>query len=1645
MFNNEDDCSSSDVSIGIGIRRDNIAAGGQYGCCASNGKNQDVTVTAKIYVQYTGGNVPNDYVWNCNGEGDEIIITDPTQQLILRSVRIGAKMERMKSAEITITPASTKSLLQQAESRSGLQNIDSCSLTSKTMTYANALNYCFSLGHVLPVIHDPNENLKIRKTMGEAKSVWLPIVNEKWENKEEPMYNHWENDLPKTHQCTQMNANNGMWESVDCAMKNRFICCDRYEATLFTGSLPRLEMRFGGWEKKQKCNTLHPTLHTTPLNYYLSPSSNQLSMCRQNEHPATPPMLESGYTFMRCRSNINENMKTWFIGNVNGQRECALRCRKHNQFFISRSTNSTTYQCYCKRSLTEELYEVRKTQESCTFKMTSRECQSASNLLGRQDRTVFVSSQDKEMGICRENSFVICSGSNQDNKKCNEKDTKLGLGLYGDGKSCQSPFGNDPIVGYMCSLRLDNSADSTTCTDTRPCICPKDIVKKVPSKCVSDGNFAVYSVNDVLKHYCYDKDFIFTESDQDCDSDNKIDSVCEYREEVFTNVTSVLKSSEEDGINYFYEIAKHGNIHSSAVQLSSTPRCAVQTKENTSALLGTTSGPSGMCTNKKLLGKWSIKKQTTYINMLEKNSNVNNTEKDFACPQLAGDYGADGIITTIGTQIYLTTENNNNNNNTINTESIGTVNALCQGSIKLPWQKEEHQFHYTPLSCSIYWASGHQSTWIKPCAQVNFVGCFEGSFSSNVFGSSDCAADCFDFAYFAVQQQLCWCGNTMEFGTMKHLDSRVCVKAGFPSDANDGVRASQIYASRDKFARWTDGRQFTSTEDVDLKNLPEFDQYLNAFSVFKNTIGLKIPVPGSPVIGDLQQFWSNEKQPEPTTTILGPIDVAGHRSVERMFYIPRVAAIDEHNADADAPVDVLFEMRLWFIGAWPRRGGAHNLKVVVGGKVVYSLDGAIVCSEDSQWKGHLKQSRFDNHWTKNQLLLNTTCYVDISNRAIHTGSHVSVKIYMTGNIGATSCFIGISHEKFAVMNAKYIVTKNRNVPTNNMPDQVALDTAEFDLATNAAFVAGVQYCAQDGKCGNQVFAGTGAPIVIDTTLTVQLVNNTYVKLLSKNSNIGGVPLQSIRVRWSSCLKSGCMYHSKSFNAQASIDNHFHELFLGVTDVTVPLRIGVQLCNSLELSHGCSMSTYSWNFGKDWASSIEDRETSATLVPGSSILNGTLDITSRGYAIETFPIIVKPTLRKITWSHAFKSSTTDTINAWVGCFNMPSNQDIPGFVNASTIYHLGGAMIHSTEACALVCQSRNFVFSILGSNNCQCTHEFPLSIQQYQVTDSACGTVCLEEETFVPTRYCGTIDSVGVWRVPLVAIQTRGYQYLIGNASFTPEGKLDDTNCDPEIDLERCEYTFPCTGLGYVMFSKQQLHERIGIDWTCKNNKCRDRTRYADHFACVYFSQSTRTWNFDLGNGLVAFSPVSTDVVVAIVDSSVGKPISTRGQNSILELSLQLGFMNGDIEFLPVDGDCKASDSYLLIRCFSVRGFGFSSMENKIIFSGALNDPISSLSSSSTTYSRSIKAFKNGIMDPINGLADLVGPFDYQVSSQLCTERGTSNDDYPSICTVLSPETSVEVLSSQDSPFPPGTPVAESIELILEEQSVYFINISYYNI
>ena len=56
IFNNENNCGSPDASIGLGIKKENIAAGGQYGCCnqadsLGQGSASDQIVMAKIYVQ----------------------------------------------------------------------------------------------------------------------------------------------------------------------------------------------------------------------------------------------------------------------------------------------------------------------------------------------------------------------------------------------------------------------------------------------------------------------------------------------------------------------------------------------------------------------------------------------------------------------------------------------------------------------------------------------------------------------------------------------------------------------------------------------------------------------------------------------------------------------------------------------------------------------------------------------------------------------------------------------------------------------------------------------------------------------------------------------------------------------------------------------------------------------------------------------------------------------------------------------------------------------------------------------------------------------------------------------------------------------------------------------------------------------------------------------------------------------------------------------------------------------------------------------------------------------------------------------------------------------------------------------------------
>ena len=142
-----------------------------------------------------------------------------------------------------------------------------------------------------------------------------------------------------------MNKTRGTWFSASCDSKHNFICCDKFEVRTPAGSIPGIDMRFTGWEEKQQCNVFHPTLLTTSLNFYESASTSTSAECRQKNHPATPPLTDLGYKFIRCLSNYPEEN---FIGEVAGPRECAERCRTQGTFAVT--VVEAVFQCYCQKA-----------------------------------------------------------------------------------------------------------------------------------------------------------------------------------------------------------------------------------------------------------------------------------------------------------------------------------------------------------------------------------------------------------------------------------------------------------------------------------------------------------------------------------------------------------------------------------------------------------------------------------------------------------------------------------------------------------------------------------------------------------------------------------------------------------------------------------------------------------------------------------------------------------------------------------------------------------------------------------------------------------------------------------------------------------------------------------------------------------------------------------------------------------------------------------------------------------------------------------------------------------------------------------------------------------------------------------------------
>ena len=76
-------------------------------------------------------------------------------------------------------------------------------------------------------------------------------------------------------------------------------------------------------------------------------------------------------------------------------------------------------------------------------------------------------------------------------------------------------------------------------------------------------------------------------------------------------------------------------------------------------------------------------------------------EDGMMCPQIAGDYGAHGILSTRGSKISLVVTSNNAN---VDDKIIeGNLTPFCRGKMEVVGRSTDISFQYVASTCSIYW------------------------------------------------------------------------------------------------------------------------------------------------------------------------------------------------------------------------------------------------------------------------------------------------------------------------------------------------------------------------------------------------------------------------------------------------------------------------------------------------------------------------------------------------------------------------------------------------------------------------------------------------------------------------------------------------------------------------------------------------------------------------------------------------------------------------------------------------------------------------------------------------------------------------------------------------------------------------------
>jgi len=153
------------------------------------------------------------------------------------------------------------------------------------------------------------------------------------------------------------------------------------------------------------------------------------------------------------------------------------------------------------------------------------------------------------------------------------------------------------------------------------------------------------------------------------------------------------------------------------------------------------------------------------------------------------------------------------------------------------------------------------------------------------------------------------------------------------------------------------------------------------------------------------------------------------------------------------------------------------------------------------------------------------------------------------------------------------------------------------------------------------------------------------------------------------------------------------------------------------------------------------------------------------------------------------------------------------------------------------------------------------------------------------------------------------EFHVAGKGFTPQEDYTNSNFNSAGDLGNgIACNDAAKGTGYLMYSESDVHERFKDAPVHSGN--------AHHFVCVRYDGGE--WKYDTNNKYVAFTPCSTDVLVAAANYGEDTVQDLKGSSGT-EHNMAKGYASGDLIFTANKWD----PMYYAKGEFHVGGTGFN--------------------------------------------------------------------------------------------------------------------------